>query len=75
MKIYMNAEGPVTRVTLISEEYCWITFGDDVRVELTLAQLEGIVEHFEQAKRRESLLAQLSPELAKMSAKLAERSA
>lgn len=60
MKIYMNAEGPVTRVTLISEEYCWVTFNNDARIELTLDQLEGIVEHFEAAKRRESLLKQLA---------------
>lgn len=75
MKIYMNAEGPVTRVTLISEQYCWITFGDDVRVELTLAQLEGIVEHFEEAKRIESLITGLSSEIAEIASDLAKRSA
>lgn len=60
MKIELDANNLVRGVTIVTSYICWITLDDFSRIDLSLEQLEGIVQEYQKAVKRNELLAQLN---------------
>lgn len=60
MNIELDANNLVRGVTIVTSYICWITLDDFSRIDLSLEQLEGIVQEYQKAVKRNELLAQLN---------------